>query len=86
MAFLTSTNVIYWKENLVVFLNFLFILFILGWFWDLITMLPITSRSLKVVFRTSLLVCFLSVKETICETRKNDFLFHFKSKGGHISF
>ena len=34
---------------------------------------------LKVVSTTFLLVCFLSQKESTCETRKNVSLFHFKS-------
>ena len=34
---------------------------------------------LKVVFTTFLLVCFLSVKESTCKTRKNDFYFTSKA-------
>ena len=33
----------------------------------------------KVVSATFLLVCFLSLNESTCQTRKNLFLFHFKS-------
>ena len=36
-------------------------------------------RDLKVVSATFLLVCFLSLNKSICQTRKNVFLFHFKS-------
>ena len=36
-------------------------------------------RPLKVVSATFSLVCFLSLKESTWETRKNVFLFHFKS-------
>ena len=35
--------------------------------------------NLKVVSATFLLVCFVSLKETTCETRINVFLFHFKN-------
>ena len=35
--------------------------------------------SLKVVCATFLLVCFVSVTESTCETRKKKFSFHFKS-------
>ena len=34
---------------------------------------------LKVVSTTFLLVCFVILKDSTCETRKNVFLFHFKS-------
>ena len=36
-------------------------------------------KMLKVVSATFLLVCFVCLKERTCETRKNVFLFHFKS-------
>ena len=36
-------------------------------------------HSLKVVTRYFLLVCFLSLTESTCGTRKNVFLIHFKS-------
>ena len=38
-----------------------------------------SPEALKVVSATFLLVCFLSLKKSTCETRKNIFLFHFKS-------
>ena len=37
------------------------------------------EMDLKVVSTTSLLVGFLYLKESTCETKKNVFLFHFKS-------
>ena len=37
------------------------------------------SKMLMVLFATFLLVCFLILKESTWETRKNIFLFHFKS-------
>ena len=42
---------------------------------------PFTSLmgSLKVVSATFLLVCFLCLKESTRETRKNVFYFHFES-------
>ena len=36
-------------------------------------------KRLKVVSATFLLVCFVRLKKSTCETRKNDFLFHFES-------
>ena len=36
-------------------------------------------QSLKVVFGTFLLVCFLSLKESTCETRKSVFYFILKA-------
>ena len=40
--------------------------------------LPTECVSIKVVSATFLLVCFLSLKECTCETKKK-FLFHFKN-------
>ena len=37
------------------------------------------DKPLKVVSATFLLVCLVSLKESTFETRKNVFLFHFKS-------
>ena len=39
---------------------------------------PFFSKQLKVAFAKFLLVCFVSLKESTCETRKS-FLFHIES-------
>ena len=46
MVFLTSTNVIYWKENPAIFLNFVLVILTLGWVWNFRTRLPVISRLL----------------------------------------
>ena len=46
MAILTSTNVTYCKENLVIFLNLFLIILILAWLWNFRTMLSIISSLL----------------------------------------
>ena len=41
--------------------------------------LELISTSLKVVSTTFLLVCFLSINESTCQTRKNAFYFTSKA-------
>ena len=46
MAFLTSTDVTLWKENLATFVNLFLIILILGWSWNFRTMLSMITRLL----------------------------------------
>ena len=51
MAFLTSTNVTWWKENLAIFLNLFLIIVILGCSWNFRMMLSMISRLLAKILR-----------------------------------